>query len=300
MATNISPAKILKLWNRVNDRFGPAEGGKDKGDKKKQSDKEKAAEKQNARITKGLTVLRNVSRGGVTSPSQVKKFEGTRDRVLLLMKKYCKLIKSTPLEGATDMNKFRKSVKQLTVVVADLNVLQLNSDEGDEDLNALTGVDTAQFDRDMEDPNFAAGDDNISFDDLETGDTESESEEVPTAPPTPPKSTGTPPPKVDLTPALTGWQTAREKAAGQLRQLATAIAGSKDPETKEALILVNAIIKNLTAKPDTPQAVKELESYLQADDIVKEAEIPNPWGVTVELRSPLLKALQPIKQALKV
>jgi hypothetical protein len=167
-----SPIKILKLWNKINDRFGPVEAGDDKirkGEKKKVSDTDKAAEKQNTKITRGLTALKVVAKAGVTTPSQVKKFETTRDRVVLVMKKYCKTIKSARLEGAQDMNKFRKSVKQLTIVVEGLTAGLVDAaDEGDEEIGALAGIDDGKFDQAMEDPNFAAAADNFSFDDIIT------------------------------------------------------------------------------------------------------------------------------------
>ncbi len=99
----------------------------------------------------------------------------------------------------------------------------------------------------------------------------------------------------ELEKALVVWQGAREKAVNQLKALAKAIAAAKDPDSAPAIILVNAIIKNLTARPDTAQKVQELERYIQTDDIIGDAELPNGFGVTVRLKQPLLAALVPLK-----
>jgi hypothetical protein len=98
--------------------------------------------------------------------------------------------------------------------------------------------------------------------------------------------------------ALAGWQAARVAAVNQLRRLETAIVKAKDPEMNQAVVLLEAIVKNLTLKPASRRAVGELERYLTADDIITEAETPNGFGVTVNLRAPLLQALTSLKSAL--
>lgn len=106
------------------------------------------------------------------------------------------------------------------------------------------------------------------------------------------------PVKPELVAALAAWKTARGVAIGQLKALASAIAASGDPETKDAIILVQAIIKNLTEEPKTAQAVAELDRYVRTDDILVEAEEPNPFGVAVSFRNLLLNALEPLRAAL--
>jgi len=97
--------------------------------------------------------------------------------------------------------------------------------------------------------------------------------------------------------ALAGWQSARQTAIASLKQLLKAIVQAKDPEANAAIIQVDAMMKNLTAEPKTPQQVADLEKYLGTDDVVAEVELPNPFGVTVAVRAPLLAALTPLKQA---
>lgn len=114
--------------------------------------------------------------------------------------------------------------------------------------------------------------------------------EAPSAPPEAPAS----PAQADT---LKDWQAVRTTVVEQLRKLGAAIVAAKDPEAKDAIILLQAVVKNLTPQPDTPQKVAELERYLQTDDVIAEAEAPNPFGVAIEIRTPLLAALQKLKAA---
>ncbi|MDB6122860.1 MAG: hypothetical protein JWQ71_1853 [Pedosphaera sp.] len=98
------------------------------------------------------------------------------------------------------------------------------------------------------------------------------------------------------TAAMVGWLTARNDVLTSLRKLGTAIEAAKDPESGPAQLLLAAIGKNLTEKPATMQQVLALEKYLQTDDIIVEAESPNPFGVTIAIRTPLLNALAALKK----
>ena len=111
----------------------------------------------------------------------------------------------------------------------------------------------------------------------------------PDAPPAPE------PPSAD---SLAMWQTARAAAITRLRGIGAAIKAAKDPEADQALIVLEAVAKNLTESPATAQTVRELERYLETDEIVAEAELPNPFGPTLSLRAPLLAALAPLKAQL--
>ncbi len=103
--------------------------------------------------------------------------------------------------------------------------------------------------------------------------------------------------KPDAAAALKRWQQARGPAIGQLRDLCAAVRQGNDPEANAAIILLQAIIKNLTPSPTTPQQVEELHRYISTDDIILEAEGPNGYGLTVALRTPLLGALADMKSA---
>jgi hypothetical protein len=88
---------------------------------------------------------------------------------------------------------------------------------------------------------------------------------------------------------LGSWQAARDKALTELRHLAEEIAASKDEDAREALILVNSIIKHLPANPTDLQHVADLERYLVEDDAVADA------CLALDLRDPLLVALNRLK-----
>lgn len=90
---------------------------------------------------------------------------------------------------------------------------------------------------------------------------------------------------------ISGWRSARQHAVDQLTALAKAIAATKDPDAKGALIELQSIAKNLTASPDTPEKVLELERYLRDDDVITAAEEAPPRFGSIKLREPLLKAL---------
>jgi hypothetical protein len=95
-------------------------------------------------------------------------------------------------------------------------------------------------------------------------------------------------------PALTGialWRAEREKAVAALTALEAAFRGTDHPERDQGIILLRAVRANLTETPATPQQIDELQRYLDTDDVVEAAELPNTFGVHVELREPLLKAL---------
>lgn len=98
-------------------------------------------------------------------------------------------------------------------------------------------------------------------------------------------------------PALQRWQAERGKAVASLRALSAAIVKSGDPEARDALILLQAIAANLTPAPDLLRAVAELERYVTQDDIIDDAEQPNPFGVEIKLREPLLPALAALRDA---
>ncbi len=98
--------------------------------------------------------------------------------------------------------------------------------------------------------------------------------------------------------ALATWQAARASVVDQLKKLGTSIAATRDAEARHAVIMLQAIIKNLTPEPGTEQSVLELERYLTTDDIIVDVESPNPFGVQISVRQPLLDALAPLKAEL--
>ena len=98
--------------------------------------------------------------------------------------------------------------------------------------------------------------------------------------------------------ALEDWRKVRAKAVGSLRALERAIRGMDHPAGDKAIILVRAIASNLTETPDTKNRITDLRNYLQNDSIIEEAEEPNGFGISVDLREPLLEALEEVEWAL--
>ncbi len=94
---------------------------------------------------------------------------------------------------------------------------------------------------------------------------------------------------------MAGWKAARTTALASLKSLETAIRGFDDPELDQAIILLRAVQANLTAEPATPAQVAELERYLTTDDVITDAEAPNGFDITVDLRGPLLAALAGVR-----
>lgn len=100
-------------------------------------------------------------------------------------------------------------------------------------------------------------------------------------------------------PGLAAWQKARSAALSQIKALQVHIGKMQHPRGNAALILLKSIQANLSARPDSPAQVAELRRYLQTDDILREAERPNGFGLTVALRQPLLAALDTLEQEVK-
>ena len=103
----------------------------------------------------------------------------------------------------------------------------------------------------------------------------------------------------DAPPALAAWQSARATAIASLNALADKVATLDIPESSEAVILLRAIRANLTESPTTARQQAELRAYLQTDDIIADAEEPNGFGIKIDLRAPLLAALDAIAPGTK-
>lgn len=90
-----------------------------------------------------------------------------------------------------------------------------------------------------------------------------------------------------------GWQVAREQVVQQIRQVASAVAATKDPEAREVIVQLQAIIKNITLKPEG-QAIAELRKFLFDDIITAAEEAPQQFG-SLQIRQPLLNALEALE-----
>lgn len=97
--------------------------------------------------------------------------------------------------------------------------------------------------------------------------------------------------------ALAAWQTARAAAIDSLNNLADAVAAAALIDADLAVVRLRAIRANLTESPTQPQQIEALRRYLEEDDIIDAAETPNGYGIEINLRDPLLDALDALEDA---
>ena len=92
--------------------------------------------------------------------------------------------------------------------------------------------------------------------------------------------------------ALATWRSVRAGVIATLKILAAEAAAEKDSESTKAVLETQAVIKNLSADPDTAQEVEELKHWLADDDVVSDVHIPNwcveksSWRAMVIAKSP--------------
>lgn len=91
---------------------------------------------------------------------------------------------------------------------------------------------------------------------------------------------------------LQAWAKARQDAITALKEVAREIAEMKDPESGQAVVMISAVVKNLTAEPRTASQVAELVRYINGDDVVLDV---SEWAN--DIRTPLLKALSQLHRA---
>lgn len=94
------------------------------------------------------------------------------------------------------------------------------------------------------------------------------------------------------------WSSARQTAVAQLRALGNAIRGTGDPAGAALLVLLQAMTKNLAPALRDRRHADEIERYLRDDELLADAEAPNPFGILVDVRAPLLAALSLARPAL--
>ena len=97
--------------------------------------------------------------------------------------------------------------------------------------------------------------------------------------------------------AMDGWRIARASAIASLDGLARAVAAANLVDADKTVMLLRAIRANLTESPETPRQIDELRNYLEEDDVIDAAETPNGYGIEINLRDPLLDALDALEDA---
>lgn len=98
------------------------------------------------------------------------------------------------------------------------------------------------------------------------------------------------PASTDKAAAMAAWKAARTAAIATLKDVAAQIGAMRDPESAQGVLEISAVIKNLTAEPDTPQKVAELARYVGEDEVVLDVS-----ELASDIRRPLLKALAALR-----
>jgi hypothetical protein len=113
----------------------------------------------------------------------------------------------------------------------------------------------------------------------------------PKAPAVDAQAAAIPKPKFNLAP----WQSARQKAITDLKSLAAKVVGTKHGSAPDVLKEINFIITKLPASP-SPNEVDKLAEFIRTDDTIAAAhEVPKHFH-DLNIRDPLLKALEAMKQ----
>jgi peptidoglycan hydrolase-like protein with peptidoglycan-binding domain len=107
-----------------------------------------------------------------------------------------------------------------------------------------------------------------------------------------PATGGTPAPKG--TPKLAGWQNARQTAINDLKAMATKIAATKHGSAAGVLKEIQFIISKLPPAPKLTE-IDKLEEFVRNDDTITAAEEVPPHFHALNIRKPLLQALEELK-----
>jgi hypothetical protein len=99
--------------------------------------------------------------------------------------------------------------------------------------------------------------------------------------------------------ALAAWKAERLRAIAALNKLEVLVRATQHPERDAAVVLLRAIRANLTETPETAQQIAELKAYIRSDDIFATAEMPNVFGVRINIRIPLSEAVTGLQTAMQ-
>ncbi len=97
---------------------------------------------------------------------------------------------------------------------------------------------------------------------------------------------------------LKQWQSAAQRARFQVRRLQTAIRLIEHTTSPEVVDLLDEVVEELETDPASRVEAETLLAYIRTDDVVARAEEPNPFGVEVKIREPLLTALERLRNEL--
>jgi peptidoglycan hydrolase-like protein with peptidoglycan-binding domain len=119
-----------------------------------------------------------------------------------------------------------------------------------------------------------------------------------------PEAPATPVPKPGQAPAqaptqapapnLGPWQAARQTAINDLKALAAKVAATKHKDAVGVLKEIQSIITNLKPSP-APNEIDKLEAYIRHEDVITAAEEAPGHFHKLQIRKPLLAALEGLK-----
>jgi hypothetical protein len=96
-------------------------------------------------------------------------------------------------------------------------------------------------------------------------------------------------------PNLGPWQAARQSAINDLKALATKVAATKHGRAMGVLKEINLVIKKLPTNP-AAQEIEKLKDFISNDEAITAAEKVPAHFHDLNIREPLLKALEAMKK----
>ena len=103
---------------------------------------------------------------------------------------------------------------------------------------------------------------------------------------------------VDDAGGVAEWRSYVMDAIKDLRKLQASIRRTEHRAAAEVADRFNDVIARLRIEPQSRQDVQELETFIRDSDTITRAEKKNPLGVDVQVREPLLAALQRVANSL--
>jgi hypothetical protein len=94
---------------------------------------------------------------------------------------------------------------------------------------------------------------------------------------------------------LSAWQAARQEAINDLKALATKVAATKHADAAGVVKEISSVIARLPASP-APNAIDQLEAFITQDESITAAEQSPKHFHDLNIRKPLLAALESLKQ----
>lgn len=98
--------------------------------------------------------------------------------------------------------------------------------------------------------------------------------------------------------SLVAWQKAATNSRFQLRRLQFALRGTKHPTALQIVSVIDRLVERLETTPASQMEAEQFEQFLRSDATITSAETPNPFGIELAIRQPLLEAISALKSDL--